>query len=419
MSEEARPIRVMVVYGTRPEAIKMAPLVLALQGADGIDCSVVVTGQHREMLDQVNEVFGITPDLDLDIFQAGQTLGDVTTRTLEGMAGAIASLTPDAVLVQGDTTTTFAAALAAFYARVPVIHTEAGLRTDDKYSPFPEEINRRLTTQLADLHLAPTKKSRANLLRDGVHPQAIQVTGNSVIDALLWTVGKQLPYSDERLAARLELGRPTILVTAHRRESWGEPMQAIGRALATIAHHYPDHDLVFPVHRNPLVREAILPHVAGLENVIVTEPLPYGEFCQLMARSTIILTDSGGVQEEGPSLGKPVLVMRENTERPEAVEFGTVKLVGTDEQKIIAGISELIEDADAYATMAYASNPYGDGRTAERTVQAILHHFGRGEKPQPFIVSSVRPGATPVTPSTPASPASPAVPTSVAAPIGV
>lgn len=383
-------LAVMVVYGTRPEAIKMAPLVLALRAHPGIRCIVVVTGQHREMLDQVNEVFDIVPDLDLDIFQPGQTLTDVTNRTLEGVKAACERFAPDAVLVQGDTTTTFAAALAAFYASVPVIHTEAGLRTDDRYSPYPEEINRRLTTQLAELHLAPTESSRNNLVRDGVGEDAIVVTGNSVIDALHWTLATPRPFSEPDLAERLTGARPVILVTAHRRESWGAPMQAIGRALRRVAVEFPDHELVFPVHRNPLVRQAILPHIEGLSNVFISEPLPYGEFCHLMQRSRLILTDSGGVQEEGPSLGKPVLVMRDNTERPEAVWAGTVRLVGSDEDAIVSAVRTLLTDQVTYDAMAGAVNPYGDGRAAERHVDAILHHFGRSAVPAvPFGIPAL------------------------------
>lgn len=385
VADSSRPIRIMAVYGTRPEAIKMAPLVKALAAHPQIDVDVVVTGQHREMLDQVNDVFGIVPTFDLNIHRAGQTLTDVTTATLAGLEPVLRDRRPDAVLVQGDTTTTFAAGLAAFYARVPVIHTEAGLRTEDMYSPYPEEVNRRLTTQLAALHLAPTHRSRDNLLADGVHPDTIVVTGNSVIDALLWAVQRPVEL-DPALAVRLRDERPVVLVTAHRRESWGEPMRAIGRALAHLARRYPGHDFVFPVHRNPLVREAILPWVEGLDNVIVTEPAPYAEFCHLMARADLILTDSGGVQEEGPSLGKPVLVMRENTERPEAVDAGTARLVGTDEAAIVAQVSRLIDEPDAYEAMARAVNPYGDGAAGRRTVQAVLHLFGRGPRAQEFAV---------------------------------
>lgn len=382
------PIRVAVVYGTRPEAIKMAPLVLGLRGDDRFAVDVLVTGQHREMLAQVHDVFGIVPDVDLDILTPGQSLTDVTTRTLQGMGRVLRERRPDAVLVQGDTTTTFAAALAAFYEKVPVVHTEAGLRTTDRYSPFPEELNRRMTTRLASLHLAPTTRSRENLLAEGIAPGDIVVTGNSVIDALLWTVRQDVRLADVDLQARLSgSGRPVVLVTAHRRESWGEPMRGIGRALARIARAHPDHDLLVPLHRNPLVREAIAPAIADLPNVLVTEPLAYPEFCWAMNRSRLLLSDSGGVQEEGPSLGKPVLVMRENTERPEAVDFGTARLVGTDEDRIVAEVETLLTDAAAWEAMASATNPYGDGHAAPRTADAIAHAFGRGPAATEFTVA--------------------------------
>lgn len=378
------PITVMAVYGTRPEAIKMAPLVLALRQDPRFAVRVVVTGQHREMLDQVNGSFGITPDHDLDIHSPGQTLTQISNRTLDGLTPLLEIERPDAVLVQGDTTTTFAAALAAFYAGVDVIHTEAGLRTGNRHSPFPEEINRRLTSHMAALHLAPTTESRDNLLRENIDAEAIVVTGNSVIDALLLTVAAGPRIEDPELAGRLEAGRPVVLVTAHRRESWGEPLRQVGRALARLAAAHPDHDFVFPAHRNPLVREAIVPAVEHCENVLVTEPMPYTQFCALMERSALILTDSGGVQEEGPSLGKPVLVMRETTERPEAVTAGTVRLVGTGEQDIVDAVSMLLRDRAAYDRMARALNPYGDGRAAERTLQALARHYGIGSSVEEF-----------------------------------
>ncbi len=403
---QRRPLRIAVVYGTRPEAVKMAPLVRALAAHPEIDVDVIVTGQHREMLHQVNEVFGVVPTVDLDICTPGQTLTDVTCATLRGLEPVFAGATrPDAVLVQGDTTTTFAAGLAAFYAKIPVVHTEAGLRTDDVYSPYPEEMNRRITTRLASLHLAPTPLSRSNLLADGVDPSTIVVTGNSVIDALLWAVSRPAQIHDEHLAERLALGRRVVLVTAHRRESWGEPMRAIGRALAKLATRHPDVDIVFPVHRNPLVREAILPLVEHLPNVIITEPQPYGQFCHLMNRAYLILSDSGGVQEEGPSLGKPVLVMRDNTERPEATTAGTARLVGTDETTIVTEVSRLLTDRAAYDAMAQAVNPYGDGETAQRTVAAILHAFGRGPRAEEFVAGATS-GTTRVAVAEPAEVAS-------------
>ncbi|WP_217905853.1 MULTISPECIES: non-hydrolyzing UDP-N-acetylglucosamine 2-epimerase [Kocuria] len=371
-----KPITIMAIYGTRPEGIKMAPLVLALRDDPRFEVRVVVTGQHREMLDQVNQNFGIVPDSDLDIHAPGQSLMQISNRTLEGLTEVLKKDRPDAVLVQGDTSTTFVGALAAFYAEIPVVHTEAGLRTGNKYSPFPEEINRRLTGQIASLHLAPTAASRDNLLKENIDPSTIVVTGNSVIDALLITVASQPRIEDPELAQRLAEGRPVVLVTAHRRESWGEPLEAVGRAIAALARQHPDHDFVFPAHRNPLVRDAIRPAIQDLKNVLMTEPLPYAQFCALLERASIILTDSGGVQEEGPSLGKPVLVMRETTERPEAVVAGAVKLVGTDEEVIVREVSTLITDQDEYSRMARALNPYGDGRAAERTVRALARHFG-------------------------------------------
>src|SRR4051812_20704691 len=314
--------RVMVVFGTRPEAIKVAPVILALREADDLEPIVVVTGQHRAMLDQVLEVFGIVPDHDLAIIQPGQTLTDITCRVLQGLAPVIESERPDLVVVQGDTTTTFAAAMAAFYAGVPVAHLEAGLRTGDKHSPFPEEVNRRLTTGLADLHLAPTASSRDNLLAEHVDPETVLVTGNTVIDALLTAVDRPVPYGDPALDDLDADPRRVLLVTAHRRESWGGGMQSIGKALAELARTEPDLLIVFPIHKNPIVRDAILPQVEPYANIRIVEPLGYGGFARLMQRSHIILTDSGGVQEEGPSLGKPVLVMRDTTERPEAVTAG-------------------------------------------------------------------------------------------------
>lgn len=377
-------ISVMAIYGTRPEAIKMAPLVIALRDDPRFEVRVVVTGQHREMLDQVNQSFGIVPDRDLNIHAAGQTLTEITTRTLQGLAQVFDDDRPDAVLVQGDTTTTFAASLAAFYAGVTVVHTEAGLRTGNKYSPYPEEINRRLTGQMASLHLAPTWAARDHLLHENVPSDSIVVTGNSVIDALFITVASRPRIEDPALGARLATGRPVVLVTAHRRESWGEPLRQVGRAIARLAAAHPDHDFVFPAHRNPLVREAILPAVQHCPNVLVTEPLPYAQFCALLERSSIILTDSGGVQEEGPSLGKPVLVMRDTTERPEAVAVGAVKLIGTDEEAIVDAVSILIKDERIYRRMSRALNPYGDGHAAERTVRALARHYGHDDTVQEF-----------------------------------
>jgi UDP-N-acetylglucosamine 2-epimerase (non-hydrolysing) len=377
-------IRVMTVYGTRPEAIKCAPVVKALAGSPDFEGITVVTGQHREMLDQVNSLFGIVPDHDLDVMSHGQSLTQIFTRVLEGLDPLLVSEAPDLVAVQGDTTTSTAAALAAFYRGIPVVHLEAGLRSGDIGSPFPEEANRKLTTQIAALHLAPTSTSRANLLAEGVAEALIAVTGNTVIDALLEVVHRSEPFADPRLERLAEEQPPVLLVTTHRRENWGLPMQAVGRALARIAREEPEQTIVLPVHRNPLVRENVLPPLEGLPNVIVTEPLQYAEFARMLSLATIVLTDSGGVQEEAPSLGKPVLVMRENTERPEAVDAGTVRLIGTDEDRVADEVLELIRNPVAYAAMANAVNPYGDGLAAARTLAAIRELRGQGERMPDF-----------------------------------
>lgn len=374
----------MPIYGTRPEAIKMAPIVKALQRSEHFECEVTVTGQHREMLDQVNELFGIVPDHDLNIIQPRQTLNGVLTRTVNGLDELFSAQKPDAVIVQGDTTTTTAGALAAFYTGIPVIHAEAGLRSFNLFSPFPEEANRKMTSQITSLHLAPTSQSRENLLRESLPEQDIVVTGNTVIDALLEVARKEVPFSDPQLEEAARSGQDVLLVTTHRRENQGAAMEGVGRALARLADRYPEKLIVLPAHRNPVVREAILPALAGHSNVIVTEPLPYGEFTRLMNLATVVLTDSGGVQEEAPSLGKPVLVMRENTERPEAVDAGTVRLIGTDEERVVQEVSHLFDSAESYQAMANAVNPYGDGRAAARTVAAVEQLFGLGRRMEDF-----------------------------------
>ena len=371
---------IMPIYGTRPEAIKMAPIVKALQASPQFECVVTVTGQHREMLDQVNDIFDITPDHDLNIIQPRQTLNGVLTRTVEGLDAIFAENAPDAVVVQGDTTTSTAGAIAAFYRGIPVIHAEAGLRSFDLFSPFPEEANRKMTSQITSLHLAPTSTSKENLLREALPEEDIVVTGNTVIDALLHTVEQKLPFSDPQLEEIASSGRRVLLVTTHRRENQGEAMRGVGRALARIAQAEPELTIVLPVHRNPVVREAVLPAIERLPNVVVTEPLAYGEFTRMLSVAHVVLTDSGGVQEEAPSLGKPVLVMRENTERPEAVTAGTVTLIGTDEERIATEVDRLLNDDAAYRAMANAVNPYGDGRAAERTLAAIEQMFGVGQR---------------------------------------
>ncbi|WP_193608101.1 non-hydrolyzing UDP-N-acetylglucosamine 2-epimerase [Nocardioides lijunqiniae] len=370
--------KVMVVYGTRPEAIKLVTVIRALSAAPDVDVVSVVTGQHREMLDQVNGLFGIVPALDLDVIQPRQQLADLTARVMAGVTGAIRRFRPDAVMVQGDTTTSFVAGLAAFYEQVPVLHVEAGLRTDDRYNPFPEEVNRRLTSQLASLHFAPTRLSRRNLLADGIDPADVLVTGNTVIDALLEVVARDLPVENPDL--RVLDGGPAVLVTSHRRESWGEPMAHTAAALARLAKEFSSVRFVLPAHLNPVVREVLLPPLQGFDNVTITEPLSYGDFAFAMNACSVMLTDSGGVQEEAPSLGKPVLVLRENTERPEAVHAGTVRLVGTDEDRIVEEVSALLSDPAAYDAMAHAVNPYGDGLATPRIVAAVAHFFGVGER---------------------------------------
>ncbi|WP_211882426.1 non-hydrolyzing UDP-N-acetylglucosamine 2-epimerase [Pseudarthrobacter albicanus] len=371
---------VMPIFGTRPEAIKMAPIVAALQESEHFDCVVTVTGQHREMLDQVNELFGIVPDHDLNILQQRQSLSAIMTRTIDGLDKLFAANKPDVVIVQGDTTTSTAGAITAFYHGIPVVHVEAGLRSGDLFSPFPEEANRKITSQIASLHLAPTSVSKANLVAEGIDPANIVITGNSVIDALLTTVGKQIPFTDPQLEELAASGRKILLVTTHRRENQGGAMQGVGRALARIAEAEPDLIIVLPAHKNPVVREAVLPALAGLSNVIVTEPLPYGEFTRMLSLAHIVLTDSGGVQEEAPSLGKPVLVMRDNTERPEAVDAGTVALIGTDEEVIFKEVDRLLHDQDHFDSMANAVNPYGDGRASERTVAAVAALLNLGHR---------------------------------------
>ncbi|MGP5043867.1 non-hydrolyzing UDP-N-acetylglucosamine 2-epimerase [Glutamicibacter ardleyensis] len=376
--------KIMPIYGTRPEAIKVAPIVKALKEAEIFDCVVVVTGQHREMLDQVNELFGITPDYDLDVIQPRQTLNGLLTKTIAGLDEIFEKEKPDAVVVQGDTTTSTAGAIAAFYRGIPVVHAEAGLRSYDIFSPFPEEANRKLTSQIASVHLAPTSLSKRNLERETFNSKDIVITGNSVIDALLTVVEKKVPFSDPELEELVNSGKRIVLVTTHRRENQGEPMRGIGRALARLSAAEPDVQFILPLHRNPAVREALLPEIDGIANITLTEPLAYGEFTRIIDASTLVLTDSGGVQEEAPSLGKPVLVMRLNTERPEAVTAGTVRLIGTDEQRIFDSVSELLNDSAAYDEMATAVNPYGDGKASERTVAAIAELLGVGQRIEEF-----------------------------------
>lgn len=368
-------LKVLSVFGTRPEAIKMAPVVKALASSGEVDARVCVTGQHREMLDQVLSLFGITPDYDLAIMKRGQTLGDVTSAVLAGLDGVLADFSPDIVLVHGDTTTTLAASLGAYYRQIPVAHVEAGLRTGNIYSPWPEEINRRVAGVVAELHFAPTATSGANLRREGVAEERIHVTGNTVIDALHNVVA--LIEGDPALAAELALkfglapGKRVVLVTGHRRESFGDGFERICEALVRLSER-PDIEIVYPVHLNPNVKGPVERLLGTRDTIRLVEPQDYLPFVYLMSRAELIITDSGGVQEEAPSLGKPVLVMRDTTERPEAVDAGTVKLVGTDVETIVEVASNLLDDPEAYQVMCRAHNPYGDGMAAGRILKTLL-----------------------------------------------
>lgn len=377
---QGKRLKVMTIFGTRPEAIKMAPVVLALKtNAKYFDTIVTVTAQHREMLDQVLKLFAISPDYDLDIMSKGQTLFDITTKALEGLKAVLLQEVPDLVLVHGDTTTTFAGALSAYYQEIKVAHIEAGLRTGNKYSPFPEEMNRKLTAALSDLHFAPTLSARENLLREGIAVKDIFVTGNTVIDALHMQVSSDFHFADDVLARLDYQKKRIILLTTHRRENLGEPMRHVYRAMKRILDSFSDTELVFPVHKNPRVREVVAEELGKDKRVHLIDPLDYAPFANLMHRSYLILTDSGGVQEEAPSLGKPVLVLRDTTERPEALKAGTVRLVGTKEEDVFQNASELLMNSTSYRKMSEAINPYGDGRATQRILDTILYHYGFSE----------------------------------------
>lgn len=378
----SRP-KIMTVYGTRPEAIKVASVLAALQEDSRFESIPVSTGQHREMLKQVNTRFGITPKYDLGLMKQGQSLNELVSRALIGLDEIIEKENPDVILSQGDTSTAMVAALAGFNRGVKVVHLEAGLRTGNIDSPFPEEANRRIISQVASLHLAPTSDSRENLLRENFPIEDIVVTGNTVIDALLKATEFESKFQAPELAAAVDTQKRLVLVTTHRRENL-PAMAEIGAAIQTLAKTYPDTYFVLPLHLNPKVRDAVLPEVEQNSNVVITDPLPYDQFTKLMNLSTLVLSDSGGVQEEAPSLGKPVLVMRENTERPEAVTAGTVKLVGTDRQRIIDEVRTLLDDEAAFAAMANAVNPYGDGKAAARCVAAIAELVGVGKRIEEF-----------------------------------
>lgn len=367
--------RISLIFGTRPEAIKLCPLVLALREATHLQPHVCVTGQHRQMLDQVLEVFGVKPDVDLSLMQPGQTLAGLSARAITGIDGYLKDCKPEMVIVQGDTTTAFCAALTAFYHRIEVGHVEAGLRTWDKFAPFPEEINRVLASRLTDWHFAPTQWAADNLLREGVDPRRVLVTGNTVIDALHIAVKlvQQNRPAIPGLSSEIvnSVSRDIVLITGHRRENFGDGFEAICHAIADLASRFKDAHFVYPVHLNPNVQEPVFRILGGKSNVHLIEPLSYLPFVSLMEQSKVILTDSGGVQEEAPGLGKPVLVMRDTTERPEAVKAGTVKLVGADRRRIVDSVSTLLTDPSAYAAMAQANNPYGDGKACARIVDAL------------------------------------------------
>lgn len=367
--------KIITIFGTRPEAIKMAPLVKELERAEGIESMVCVTAQHREMLDQVLDYFDIKPDFDLNIMKNKQTLTGITTRVLEGLAEVFEKEKPDMILVHGDTTTTFAGALAAFYQQIKVGHVEAGLRTFDKYFPFPEEMNRKLAGTLTDLHFAPTKGSRDNLLREGVELEDIYVTGNTVIDAMKHTVRENYIFETAELNKIDFNNKKVIMITAHRRENWGEGIENICVALSRIVEENEDVELIYLVHLNPVVKEMVYKELGGKERIHLLPPLDTKETHNLMNKCFMVMTDSGGLQEEAPHLGKPVLVLRDVTERPEAVDYGTVKLVGTDIAKIVEVANSLLKNKDEYDKMSKSVNPYGDGRASKRIVAAILKYY--------------------------------------------
>ncbi|MBI5877731.1 MAG: UDP-N-acetylglucosamine 2-epimerase (non-hydrolyzing) [Chloroflexi bacterium] len=369
-------MKILAICGTRPEALKMAPVVLALRAAPEFETQVAVTAQHRQMLDQALNLFGIRPDYDLNIMQAGQTIFDITSRTLLGLRDVLDQARPDLVLVQGDTTTVMTGALAAFYMRIPVGHVEAGLRSFDKYQPFPEEINRRITSTLTDLHFAPTDLARRNLEAEGVTPERIWVTGNTAVDALLHVAALQPPATHPLLDA-LDPARRLILVTTHRRENWGEPLRGICRAVRQLIETYRDIEVIYALHLNPVVQNIARTELADVPRLHLCDAVDYAPWVQMLKRSYLILTDSGGIQEEAPSLGKPVLVLRNVTERPEGVHAGTLKIVGTDTETIVREASTLLIDADARARMTRIGNPYGDGHAAARIVAAIREWAAR------------------------------------------
>ncbi|MBS6601076.1 MAG: non-hydrolyzing UDP-N-acetylglucosamine 2-epimerase [Clostridium sp.] len=372
--------KIITIFGTRPEAIKMAPLVKELEKREGIESKICVTAQHREMLDQVLELFDIKPDFDLNIMKTKQSLTGITNRILEGLETIFKEEKPDMILVHGDTTTTFSSALAAYYQQIKVGHVEAGLRTFNKYFPFPEEMNRKLTGAISDLHFSPTKGAKNNLLREGIDEKSIYITGNTVIDAMLHTVEDNYVFENEELNKIDFKNKKVIMITAHRRENWGEGISNICEALNEIVDKNKDVELVYLVHLNPIVKDMVYEKLGGKERIHLLNPLDTKETHNLMNKCFMVMTDSGGLQEEAPHLGKPVLVLRDVTERPEAVEYGTVKLVGTDKEKIIREGNKLINNKEAYEKMSKAVNPYGDGKASERICDAIMKYFNLSKK---------------------------------------
>ncbi len=383
-------VRALTVIGTRPEAIKMVPVIQELRRHRTTETVVVSTAQHRQMLDQVFSLFNLVPDVDLNIMQPRQSLNDIVCHAVEGLDRVCQEYNPDAVLVQGDTTTAFAASLAAFNRKIPVGHVEAGLRSGQLWNPYPEEGNRRLISSISSIHFAPTKSSADNLRRENIAPSSIFVTGNTGIDCLLRIAEERAGHLNGFLPEGFHVdGRRMILVTAHRRENWAAPLEHLCNAIRELAFEHPEMWFLYPVHLNPAVRETVMPRLSGLHNVALTEPLPYGAFVEAMAASHLILTDSGGVQEEAPSLGKPVLVLRETTERPEGVAGGAAMLVGMEKHKILQATRRLLNDEFAYQQMVGYRNPYGDGRAARRTVEGLVHWMGLGPRPQMFVEEEV------------------------------
>ena len=373
--------KIAVIFGTRPDTIKLAPIILELKkNSKYFKVLSIATAQHREMLDQVLNIFRIRPDYDLDIMKPNQSLSSITENIIEKLDKVLEREVPDMVLVQGDTTTTFVGSLAAFYRQIPVVHVEAGLRTNDKANPFPEEINRRLTSVITDIHLAPTEIAKRALLKENVTANSIYVTGNTVIDALKMSVKNNYKFTIPLLNEIIARKKKIVLLTMHRRENLGEPMQGACNAVKRLAKKYPNINFVFPVHLNPIVREIVFNTLSNLKNVFLIAPLDYADFVNFMSKSYLIITDSGGVQEEGPHFGIPILVLRKVTERPEAVKYGTVKLVGLDEEKIFTTAKKLIDNKNAYMKMATAVNPYGDGLSSKRTVQIIKNYFGLSKR---------------------------------------